>query len=85
MGHVAAGHDRRSSDHEAIEPAIAADRNTPGRVYVAYSRLNFADANCTGSPPDSEIYLLYSDERRGFGVPAQARVADLPFRRRSLP
>ena len=50
---------------ETIEPAIAADRNTPGRVYIAYSRLTFADANCTGSPLDSEIYLIYSTNGGG--------------------
>ena len=50
---------------ESIEPAIAADRNTPGRVYIAYSRLTFADANCNGSPTDSEIYLIYSTNGGG--------------------
>ncbi len=50
---------------ETIEPAIAADRNTPGRVYIAYSRLTFADANCNGSPLDSEIYLIYSTNGGG--------------------
>jgi|KBSMisStaDraftv2_1062788.scaffolds.fasta_scaffold05049_6 hypothetical protein len=50
---------------ETIEPAIAADRNTPGRVYVAYSKLTFADANCSGTPLDSEIYLIYSTNGGG--------------------
>ena len=54
-----------ASRTESIEPAIAADRNTPGRVYIAYSRLTFADANCTGSPLDSEIYLIYSTNGGG--------------------
>ena len=55
---------------ETIEPAIAADRNTPGRVYIAYSRLTFADANCSGSPLGLRDLPDLLHERRGLVVPA---------------
>ncbi len=45
---------------QAIEPAIAADRST-GRVYVAYTRLDYSTMGCTGAPDSSQIFMLYSD------------------------
>ena len=69
---------------ERIEPAIAADHDTPGRVYIAYSRLTFGDSNCSGGPTDSEIYLIYSTNGGARGS-AQARIANFLFEYRSLP
>ena len=34
-------------------------------MYIAYTRLTFGDANCSGSPLDSEIYLIYSTNGGG--------------------
>src|SRR4029077_15135971 len=51
-----------SSFTEEIEPAIAVDR-TRGRVYVAYTRLDFSTMGCLGAPDSSQIFLLYSNNR----------------------
>ena len=70
---------------ETIEPAIAADRTTPGRVYIAYSRLDLRGCQLHRQPAGLRDLPDLLHERRGLVVPAQARVAHLPFRHRSLP
>jgi PKD domain len=53
---------------EVIEPAIAVDRAI-GRVYVAYTRLEWGSAGCNGAPDSSQIWLAYSDiASLGFGT-----------------
>ena len=84
LGHVAAGHDRRGEDRDDR----AGDRGRPQhprprlhRVFEAHLRgcqLHRQPAGLRDLPD-----LLH--ERRGLVVPAQARVAHLPFRHRSLP
>ncbi|MDX6596966.1 MAG: large repetitive protein [Gaiellales bacterium] len=57
-----------SSFSQAIEPAIAVDR-TVGRVYVAYTRLDWGSPGCPGTPDSSQIWLAYSDiAAPGFGT-----------------
>ncbi|MDP9255677.1 MAG: PKD domain-containing protein, partial [Actinomycetota bacterium] len=66
-----------SSLTEAIEPAIAVDRSSPsGRIYVAYTRLDFATTNCGGALDSSEIFMLYSNDR-GASWSVQRRVSPL--------
>jgi hypothetical protein len=61
---VAAG----STLSQAIEPAIAVDRSI-GRVYVAYSRLEWGSPGCGGTPDSSQIWLAYDDiASPGFGT-----------------
>ncbi|HET6174371.1 MAG TPA: PKD domain-containing protein [Gaiellales bacterium] len=45
---------------EAVEPTIAVDRAS-GRIYVAYTRLDFSTTSCAGAPDSSQIFTLYSD------------------------
>jgi hypothetical protein len=49
-----------STFSEAIEPAIAVDRSI-GRVYVAFTRLDWGSPTCSGTPDSSQIWLAYSD------------------------
>jgi PKD domain/Bacterial Ig domain len=60
---------------ESIEPAIAVDRGS-GRIYVAYTRLDYSTSGCTGSPDNSTIFLLYSDDGGGSWLPTR-RVSPL--------
>ena len=57
-----------STTTESIEPAIAVDRSN-GRVYIAYTRLNFPTGGCTTAPDSSEIFLLSSSNSGGSWTP----------------
>ena len=52
-----------SNSSELVEPAIAVDTNgpAPGRVYVAYTKLDWAAPGCLGAPDSSQILLAYTD------------------------
>jgi hypothetical protein len=66
-----------SNQTQSIEPAIAVDRSSPsGRIYVAYTRLDFASNNCGGGIDSSEIFMLYSDDG-GASWPVLRRVSPL--------
>jgi hypothetical protein len=64
-----------ASNSETIEPTIAVDRSS-GRLYVAYTKVTFADANCSGGPVDSEIFLIYANRPNNGNPPSW-----LPLRR----
>jgi PKD domain len=52
-----------SNSSELVEPAIAVDRGSGilGRIYVVYTKLDWAVPGCNGPPDSSQILLAYSD------------------------
>jgi hypothetical protein len=53
-----------STSAESIEPAIAVDRSN-GRLYIAYTRLDYPTTGCSGAPDSSQIFLSYSNNGGG--------------------
>ncbi|MDP9258128.1 MAG: hypothetical protein M3Q31_16480, partial [Actinomycetota bacterium] len=61
-----------SNSSELVEPAIAV---VLGRVYVAYTKLDWSVPGCSGPPDSSQILLAYT-ENGGFSWPTR-RVSPL--------